>query len=1494
MFNDSSRSYSKKRNSLLSGILLIALAINLFSGFFGYSVVYAEPEGGGGALPEYTVTADLDGGNWTSDAYKSAFEVRTYEEGMELDPSIPPDAVRKDWYKFSHWEHEDGSRFEEPCFVTGNMVITAVWTPLYKVTLNLDGGNWTSDAYKSEFEVRTYEEGMELYPGIPYDAVRKDGYEFSHWEHEDGSRFEEPCFVTGNMVITAVWKPLYKVTVNLDGGEWASQDDRDSYAVREFPEGYEFYIDVPSEVVKRDGFLLIDWQLGDGSPINYPYYITSDIEFKAVWERVYTVTINPGEGAWKEGYSSDDGIIYVPQDNAADFYRNLVYMPYRDYLFRDGYSFSSWVDGDNNPIDWDYVLSGDITMYPVWERSFKVTMNLNGGEWVDGATQETHGVFYELPPSIYRSHEILRNAHLVRKAGQNVWHWIDQDKRVVDVYYQISKDITISPLWITPYKITVDPNGGEWLEGYSAKENGSFFYDPSGGNIRYTYLDNYIYMLKKAGYAIDNWVDPEGKEIDPSYIIDRDLTAKPIWRKTYNVRFETNGGRWLSEYARDRYETPTALLDVSYNLLEDVKYEVQNGDFFVDYFVDHKGIKLDEKYVLQYDTTIKPIWSKGYTLSVDANTGKWIDLESESMWKEQLLEPGFDISEILYQIENSLIKEGYTISHWVDENDRLIGYNTLDHDMTIKPCWQRMFTITIDPNGGRFLNEDQEERYKSFAYPEGSRVYYSVDLFESGGALLLKEGQAVVGWIDENDQPITFGQLLTRNMTIRPVWGEGYKVSVNLNGGSFAPNSLQELYLKKGSYYGYIVEDNFSVIAPEGLTFDGWLDDNNKSIIGKRLDGNVQVKPNFVGNITVNVDCGDAPGAKWVSDSARAMYSKMTIPMGGYPEGIEKMIIRPGYNLIGFKDEEGRELQHMDPPAIFKDGTTITPVWKKRLVLTFKPNAADGGRWISPDTERSFGQHATTEGQRMPDESEWMFYNIDPSKAVRGWQDDVGKQIFWFTTFKKDTVIMPIWTNGYSLKLDLGGGSTNKNPTKMVYRLANGDSIVLAEGTNILNYANRNLFWELEKKGFCIDGWVDADTNEKIDPMATMSRDLTIKPNWVPAVSIYFDLNGGQFAFTHPQDVYALSTFPKDKPFQFKFGSDFYYPDHKFVGLEITPAYSSDYREYDPTEPIREDCSIRALWEPVEYQASYSDSYLLMDGMEGVNLNILERAFQMRPIVEVVFNPDRVEPGYAVRSYSITFYLGKHVVLPFSPIEVHLPLAGLNPDYVELFHEDMSQPVPFKISEDGKYAIFMSDDFSEYFLVNPLITVSYDTNGGTEIPTETILKGSPAAPEAPKKSGYSFVGWELPDGTPYDGTPLLSDVTLKAAWGYEITIDPDDGTPLQSLLVKEGDTPKLPTLTREGFVFDKWLLPDQTAYVAGPITGNLVLKASWSKATTPPEEEQETTETSGEADTKEDETGTAPKTGERISSSVLYFSIMLIIGAMLMLLSARLAKERDE
>ncbi len=72
---------------------------------------------------------------------------------------------------------------------------------------------------------------------------------------------------------------------------------------------------------------------------------------------------------------------------------------------------------------------------------------------------------------------------------------------------------------------------------------------------------------------------------------------------------------------------------------------------------------------------------------------------------------------------------------------------------------------------------------------------------------------------------------------------------------------------------------------------------------------------------------------------------------------------------------------------------------------------------------------------------------------------------------------------------------------------------------------------------------------------------------------------------------------------------------------------------------------------------------------------------------------------------------------------------------------------------------------------NDTVTVSFDTDGGSDIEVQVINKGAAVVkPDTPKKTGYIFDKWTL-NGAEYEfGTAVNEDITLKAVW-----VDPNSG-----------------------------------------------------------------------------------------------------------------------
>jgi len=61
-------------------------------------------------------------------------------------------------------------------------------------------------------------------------------------------------------------------------------------------------------------------------------------------------------------------------------------------------------------------------------------------------------------------------------------------------------------------------------------------------------------------------------------------------------------------------------------------------------------------------------------------------------------------------------------------------------------------------------------------------------------------------------------------------------------------------------------------------------------------------------------------------------------------------------------------------------------------------------------------------------------------------------------------------------------------------------------------------------------------------------------------------------------------------------------------------------------------------------------------------------------------------------------------------------------------------------------------------------TVTFNSDGGTEIQAQTVDWGTELTPPTPENVGYDFIGWFLDDGTEYTGQAIKEDITLTAKW----------------------------------------------------------------------------------------------------------------------------------
>ena len=129
--------------------------------------------------------------------------------------------------------------------------------------------------------------------------------------------------------------------------------------------------------------------------------------------------------------------------------------------------------------------------------------------------------------------------------------------------------------------------------------------------------------------------------------------------------------------------------------------------------------------------------------------------------------------------------------------------------------------------------------------------------------------------------------------------------------------------------------------------------------------------------------------------------------------------------------------------------------------------------------------------------------------------------------------------------------------------------------------------------------------------------------------------------------------------------------------------------------------------------------------------------------------------------------------------------------------------------------------------------VTFDAQGGTAMPTQTVERGSKATkPADPVKAGYTFNGWTYQgEDWSFAGYVVTEDMTLTAKWTpntYTISFKANGGDAVEPLTVTYDAAYALPRATRTGYTFTGWY-DGETKIMNGTwqTTENVTLTAHW-------------------------------------------------------------------
>ena len=153
---------------------------------------------------------------------------------------------------------------------------------------------------------------------------------------------------------------------------------------------------------------------------------------------------------------------------------------------------------------------------------------------------------------------------------------------------------------------------------------------------------------------------------------------------------------------------------------------------------------------------------------------------------------------------------------------------------------------------------------------------------------------------------------------------------------------------------------------------------------------------------------------------------------------------------------------------------------------------------------------------------------------------------------------------------------------------------------------------------------------------------------------------------------------------------------------------------------------------------------------------------------------------------------------------------------------DFDAPVTKEITLDAKWELKKPEKFS----------VSFVVEGETELFHSTLVEDGKMAMKpagVPEREDYLFDGWTL-NGELYDfETPVTEPIILVAKWAkaWTVSFEVGEGTPIDPVVVKEGEGVTPPETTKAGYYVSGWLKDDLSYDLETPVSGDITLTAVW-------------------------------------------------------------------
>jgi len=506
----------------------------------------------------------------------------------------------------------------------------------------------------------------------------------------------------------------------------------------------------------------------------------------------------------------------VPQAITLD-YGTVMQLPGQGDMNKSGYVFTGWntnSSGTGNHYDPDssYIITGDVTLYAIWELAYYVIYNENGGSGI----MEPSIIIIDKPQNL-RVINFFRTGYTFSGWADSAFGpvaYIDEES-VINLTTISGAEITLYAVWsANTYTVVYNENGGSGI-----MENSSFTYDTWQELRKNTFTStDYIF----AGWAVSaselvKYTDEESVR-NLTATAGAEVTLYAIWVHSYTVVYNANGGSGNMENSSFVYGVEQTLRANMFT---------RTGYTFTGWAESESGMVVyeDQQSVNNLTTTagatvtLYAIWAGNtYTVKYDNNDGEGsMSNSSHTYGTPQNLRT------------NIFTKPGYAFTGWalsssgpvVYTDEQSVSNLTANAGVTVTlyAVWVQSYTVAYDVNGGSGNMEIS-------IYVYGVLQALRKNDFTRFGYIFAGWAESASGTVVYTDQQSVrdLTTIAGHVITLYAAWTPVYTVAYNANGGS---GSMEN------SAFTYGVPGNLrtNTFTYSGYVFVGWAVSASGSVV---------------------------------------------------------------------------------------------------------------------------------------------------------------------------------------------------------------------------------------------------------------------------------------------------------------------------------------------------------------------------------------------------------------------------------------------------------------------------------------------------------------------------------------------------------------------------------------------------------------------------------------------------------------------------------------